>query len=298
MSSSCCTGKIIKGVGGFYYVYVPEKDSIYSCRARGIFRKLKIKPLPGDNARLEITDEKDMEGSIVEILPRSNTVIRPAAANVDQAMIIFAVSSPQPNLNLLDRFLLIMRKQGIETVICFNKTDLTESHETAGIADIYAKCGCRVFAVSVRDSLGLDQVRDALRGKTTIIAGPSGVGKSSMTNALYPDACMQTGDLSEKIQRGKNTTRHTELFAIGDGTYLMDTPGFSTIYLNDIGKEELKYLYPEFEPYFQDCRFNGCNHLNEPGCRVKQAVENGLISRQRYENYKLFYEEIADRRNY
>ncbi len=290
-------GRIIKGVGGFYYVFVPDRG-LYACRARGLFRKQKLKPLPGDQVELLITDEKDREGSISSILERKNSLIRPAAANIDQALVVFALKSPDPNFNLLDRYLLKMRKQGIKTLICFNKTDLVSRQEADRVSQIYRDCGSQVFFVCVKNGEGLEQVRRALSGKTTIIAGPSGAGKSSMTNTLYPDAGMETGSLSRKIQRGKNTTRHSQLFALGGDTYLMDTPGFSTIYLNDIEKDELAYLYPEFDSYYPDCRFKGCSHISEPDCAVKKAVEEGRISRQRYDNYCLFYEEIADRRPY
>ena len=155
-----------------------------------------------------------------------------------------------------------------------------------------------MLTVSVKQQEGLEQIRELLNGKTTVMAGPSGVGKSSMTNAMYPDAEMATGAVSEKIKRGRHTTRHSELFSIGNDTYLMDTPGFSTLYLEGWDKEDLKYYYPEFEPYFEKCRFNGCNHLNEPDCAVKEAVASGEISNERYENYQSFYEELASQRRY
>jgi len=291
------SGKIIRGVGGIYYVHVPGRG-LFACRARGIFRKRKIKPLPGDNVLMDITDIGDMEGSISEILPRVNTIIRPAAANVDQAMIIFAADHPAPNFNLLDRFLLLMERQSVETIICFNKADLVSSEKMEQIRQIYAGSGCQVLSCSVRRREGLDRVREALSGRTTIVAGPSGVGKSSLTNAVYPEASMQTGSISEKIGRGRHTTRHTELFAIGEDTYLMDTPGFSTIYIEGLEKENLKYLYPEFEPYINSCRFAGCNHLSEPGCLVKEKVAHGEISPVRYENYRLIFEELAARKPY
>ena len=291
------SGKIIRGVGGIYYVHVPGRG-LFACRARGIFRKRKIKPLPGDNVIMDITDIGDLEGSIHEILPRKNTIMRPAAANVDQAMIIFAAASPAPNLNLLDRFLLLMQRQEVETLICFNKADLVTEQELQDLCRIYAGSGCRVMTASVRQGQGLGQIRQALAGRTTIIAGPSGVGKSSMTNALYPEAAMQTGSVSEKIQRGRHTTRHTELFAIGEDTYLMDTPGFSTIDVEGLEKEDLKYLYPEFEPYINACRFAGCNHISEPGCAVKAQIDVGQISRIRYENYCLLFDELAQKKTY
>ncbi|MGN0205164.1 MAG: ribosome small subunit-dependent GTPase A [Coprococcus sp.] len=290
-------GKIIKGIAGFYYVHV-EQRGIYECKAKGIFRNRKVKPLVGDDVLLDSLDEAGKKGNITDILLRRNELIRPASANVDQAMIIFAAAQPAPNLGLLDRFLLMMEKQQVKTVICFNKRELVSSAELQKLCDIYRGSGCRVVTASVRQNEGLETVREILDGKTTVMAGPSGVGKSSMTNALYPDAEMATGDVSEKIKRGRHTTRHSELFSIGHETYLMDTPGFSTLYLEGWEKEELKYYYPEFETYFDHCRFNGCNHINEPDCAVKQAVEEQEISRERYVNYKMFYEELAGQRRY
>ena len=277
-------GKIIKGIAGFYYVHVNGKG-IYECKAKGIFRNRKIKPLVGDDVFLDSLDENGMKGNIIEILPRRNALIRPASANVDQAMIIFAAAQPAPNLGLLDRFLLMMERQELPTIICFNKQELISGEELDRLC-------------SVKQQEGLDQIREILDGRTTVMAGPSGVGKSSMTNAMYPDAEMATGAVSEKIKRGRHTTRHSELFSIGNDTYLMDTPGFSTLYLEGWEKEDLKYYYPEFEAYFEHCRFNGCNHLSEPDCAVKEAVAAGEISSERYENYKLFYEELASQRRY
>lgn len=290
-------GKIIKGIAGFYYVHV-EGRGIYECKAKGIFRNRKIKPLVGDDVLLDSLDETGMKGNITDILLRRNELIRPAAANVDQAMIIFAAAQPAPNLGLLDRFLLMMQKQQVETIICFNKQDLASAEELQRLRDIYAGSGCRVITASVQLRQGLDEVREILDGKTTVMAGPSGVGKSSMTNAVYPDAEMATGAVSEKIHRGRHTTRHSELFSIGHETYLMDTPGFSTLYLEGWAKEELKYYYPEFEDYFEQCRFNGCNHMSEPDCAVKQAVADGRIHQMRYENYTAFYTELASQRRY
>ncbi len=290
-------GKIIKGIAGFYYVHV-EQRGIYECKAKGVFRNRKVKPLVGDDVLLDSLDEIGMKGNITEILQRRNELVRPASANVDQAMIIFAAAQPAPNLGLLDRFLLMMEKQHVKTVICFNKRELVSEEALWKLCDIYRNSGCRVVTVSVRQNEGLETVREILDGKTTVMAGPSGVGKSSMTNSLYPDARMDTGAVSEKIKRGRHTTRHSELFSIGHETYLMDTPGFSTLYLEGWEKEELKYYYPEFEDYFEKCRFNGCNHISEPDCAVKQAVSAHEISEERYENYRAFYEELSSQRRY
>ncbi len=291
-------GKIIKGIGGFYYVHVQETGIVYACRARGIFRKEKRKPLVGDDVEIVVTDEKDLEGSVEELLPRRNELVRPAAANVDQAMVVFAAASPKPNLNLLDRFLINMRQQNIPVVICINKTDLVDEDAVREITQVYEKSGCPVLTVSVIRKEGLDRVQDVLRGKTTIVAGPSGVGKSSMTNFLQPEAMMEVGEVSSKIDRGRHTTRHTELIWIGMDTYFLDTPGFSSLFLPQIQPEELKDYYPEFTEYEPYCRFQGCVHIKEPDCAVKEALERGKFHRTRYENYLLLAEELRSKRTY
>lgn len=290
-------GKIIKGVGGFYYVHVP-RHGIYECKARGIFRRLGIKPLVGDDVEMKVLPEEEMTGSIEKILPRRSQLVRPASANVDQAMIVFAAADPEPNFGLLDRFMIMMQKQHVDMILCFNKIELISPEKLQQYRDIYRGSGCRTAAISVKTGEGIDSLRAMLQGKTTVVAGPSGVGKSSLTNVLYPEAGMVTGAISNKIRRGRNTTRHTELFAIGDDTYWMDTPGFSSLYVVKMEPEELKDYYPEFEPYFGQCRFNGCNHMSEPDCAVKRAVENGEINRARYEGYRHLFEELRSERRY
>ncbi len=289
-------GKIIKGIGGFYYVHV-EDVAVFACRARGIFRKEKKKPLVGDDVRMTVTDIVDIEGSVDELLPRKNELIRPAAANVDQALVVFAAASPKPNFNLLDRFLINMEQQDVPVVICINKTDLVSGEEAAAAAAIYAGSGCRVLTASVLTGEGMDAIRACLQGKTTIVAGPSGVGKSSLTNILAPQADMETGEVS-RIQRGRHTTRHTELIWIGPDTFFLDTPGFSSLYLQDLAYEELPAYYPEFTSLAGNCRFQGCMHLSEPDCAVKEALEAGKISPVRYENYRLLAQELKDRKKY
>lgn len=291
------TGKIIKGVGGFYYVHVVH-SGIFKCSAKGIFRYKKIKPLVGDNVEIEITHPEDMEGNIISILDRDNELIRPAVANIDQALVVFAVKSPMPNLNLLDRFLVMMESQNIETVICFNKVDLVLESELLEIKDIYVKAGYKVIFASAMESIGIESIFDVLKGKTTALAGPSGVGKSSMINAITETDIAKTGSISEKIERGKHTTRHTEIINIIDDTYIMDTPGFSSMYACECEKEELKDFFPEISRFEGECRFNGCVHINEPNCVVKENVDAGIIGRSRYENYKLIYEEIKNKKKY
>ncbi len=288
-------GKIIKGIAGFYYVHVAG-TGIFECKAKGIFRKEKIKPLVGDNVEVELLDAQDKTGNIIRILPRKNELIRPSVANIDQALVIFAAKKPKPNFNLLDRFLITMEQKEIETIICFNKQDLVQPQELDFLRSIYEPCGYRVLAVSARKQQGLEEVREVLQNRTTTVAGPSGVGKSSMINLLSPEADMETGTLSEKIDRGKHTTRHSQLLYIDEDTYIMDTPGFSSLYLTDIGQEDLKDYFREFEKYEPFCRFQGCSHIHEPDCGVKAALAEGKISPVRYDNYVMLYEDRKNKR--
>ncbi len=290
-------GKIVKGIAGFYYVQAPE-SGIYECKAKGIFRKEKQKPLVGDNVELSVLDEAERLGNIDRILPRRNELIRPAVANIDQALVIFAGARPKPNLNLLDRFLVSMEMQGVSSVICFNKQDVISEAEKAQLQRIYEKCGCKVIFTSALFEEGLDAIRAILKDKTTAVAGPSGVGKSSLVNLLSPHAQMETGEISAKIDRGRHTTRHSEIFWIEGNTYICDTPGFSSLAVWEMEKEELKDCFPEFEAYAPECRFLGCTHTHEPGCGVKEALEQGKISRERYDNYLEMYNELKQKRRY
>lgn len=291
------TGKIVKGIAGFYYVHNKE-SGLFECKAKGIFRNKKIKPLVGDNVEFDIIDEKNFLGSIVDVLPRKNCLLRPEVANVDQAVIIFAVKDPEPNINLLTRFLIRMQKEEVETLICFNKEELVSDEQCSRLRDIFSKSGCGILFTSTYEETGLEQLGQRIEGRTTVFAGPSGVGKSSIINYLYPKALMETGDISDKIKRGKHTTRHSELFNIHGDTYIMDTPGFTSLYLNEFDKDEIRFYFHEFDEYEGMCRFNGCIHVNEPGCAVKNAVENGKISRVRYENYVEIYNERKNTRRY
>ena len=291
-------GKIIKGIAGFYYVHTPEKNSVYECRAKGIFRNQNIKPLVGDNVEIDTEDQPEGKGTIIRILPRDNELVRPAVANVDQAMVIFAAAEPDPNLNLLDRFLIMMQKQKVNAIVCFNKTDIVSGGEIALLRETYLRCGYEVVFTSMYRKEGLSTVYDKIKGKTTVLAGPSGVGKSTFINLVQPAANMETGEVSDKIKRGKHTTRHSELIYIEKDTYIMDTPGFSSLYIDEIEKDELKNYFVEFHDYENECRFIGCNHQNEPGCAVKQALQDKKISKLRYENYLTLYEEQKNQKRY
>lgn len=290
-------GKIVKGIAGFYYVHVVE-SGLYECKAKGIFRKEKLKPLVGDMVEIDILDETEKKGNIVKILERKNELIRPAVANIDQALVVFAVTKPKPHFNLLDRFLIMMESKDIPVILCFNKKDIATEPEIQELKEIYAACGYQMIFTSALEEDNVDEVKQLLRGKTTAIAGPSGVGKSSLINIFQPDAKMETGSISEKIERGRHTTRHSELIWIEENTYIMDTPGFSSLYTNEFEKEELKYYFREFEQYEGQCKFLGCDHIHEPGCRVKQALEEGGIHPVRYQNYLEMYQELKDKRRY
>ena len=290
-------GKIIKGIAGFYYVNVVE-SGVYECKAKGVFRKEKIKPLVGDNVRIEILDEENKTGNIVEIFPRKNELIRPAVANIDQALVVFAVTKPTPHFNLLDRFLVMMERKEIPVVMCFNKKDIATSPEIAELEAIYEKCGYPIVFTSALEQENIEEIRRLLLKKTTAIAGPSGVGKSSLINLLQNQVQMETGTISRKIERGKHTTRHSELIAVDADSYIMDTPGFSSLYVNDFEKEELKYYFREFASYEGQCRFQGCDHVHEPGCAVKEALEEGKIHPIRYKNYLEMYTELKEKKRY
>ena len=283
-------GKIIRGIAGFYYVH--NGSRIYECKARGAFRNDGIKPLVGDNVEIEVLDDTTGEGSIIRILPRHSEIIRPAVANVDQAMIIFAIARPDPNFNLLDRFLIMMQQKGLDCMIVFNKQDIATDAEKDSIRTAYEGCGCRVYFISAVNDEGIDEIKSALKGKTTTVAGPSGVGKSSLINVLQSSVTMETGAISDKIDRGRHTTRHSEMIAIDEDTYILDTPGFSSLKLFDVDRYSLKDCYSEFDPYRGQCRFLDCMHVNEPDCRVKEAVDKGEIARLRYDNYVRLLQEL------
>ena len=254
-----------------------------------------IKPLVGDNVTIEVISEEDKTGNVVGIEDRKSTLIRPAVANVDQAIIIFAVKSPEPNLNLLDRFLVMMEYQKVPVVICFNKGDLTDDDYLAELRDIYSYTDYDILFTSAKTLEGQDELIKRLKGKTTVLAGPSGVGKSSIINTLQSDVLMETGEISKKLNRGKHTTRHSEIVPISDNdnSYIIDTPGFSAVDIPDFKKEDLSSCFVEFDRVADKCRFAGCSHISEPDCEVKRLLSEGKLSKVRYDNYVKLYSELS-----
>ena len=283
-------GRIIKGIGGFYYV--DTDNGLYECRARGIFRKNKITPLVGDFVKISVVDEENKKGVVEEIAERETELVRPPIANVNKALIVFAVKNPTPHLSLLDRFIVLAERENLEIVIILTKIDLDDDNNFEKIKNIYEPCGYKVIGVSNLEKKNIDKVKEELKDNTVVFAGPSGVGKSSLLNEIDKNFKLKTGDVSDKIKRGKHTTRHAELFELEFGGMVADTPGFSSLTLDDIEDVDLKDYFIEFDNY-DDCKFGSrCIHQNEPNCAVKEAVENGEIPKERYESYIQLLNEI------
>lgn len=283
-------GRIIKGIGGFYYVETEEQ--LYSCKARGVFRKKGITPLAGD--LVEIRLGEDGTGYVEEILPRKNFLTRPPVANIDQLIVVTSVCDPSPNTLLIDEAIAAAEDKEIEPVVVVSKTDL-ESGEW--LRDIYEKAGIPFFAVSSVTDEGIEAVKSLLKGKVTAFTGNSGVGKSSLLNRIDPRLALETGEISQKLGRGRHTTRKVELLKLGNDTYVADTPGFSSISLEQcdlVRKENLQFCFREFEPYRNQCKFPSCSHTCEKGCAVLQAVQEGEIHLSRHTSYVSMYNEVKD----
>lgn len=285
-------GKIIKGIGGFYYV--KTELGIIECKARGKFRHKDMKPVVGDD--VEILIEKN-KGTIEEIYERSSELIRPVVSNVTQAFVVFAMKNPDINFDLLNRFLMLCEYNNIKSIVCLNKMDLVSEEERNDIKEKINSIGYEVLFINAKRGIGVDTLKERINGNVTVLCGPSGAGKSTLINTLTEKYHMETGEVSEKIGRGKHTTRHSELIDVEDG-YIVDTPGFSTLEINFIEKEDLKYCFPEFEEYNNSCKFRGCVHYKEPNCAVKNAVEEGKINSLRYDFYIRTLVEIMDGRKY
>lgn len=294
-------GTIIKGIAGFYYV--EANKTIYECKARGKFRKENMTPLIGDRVMISLKQEENstdrfLEGTIEEILPRTNSLIRPPVSNVDQAMVVFSVTYPQIHLDLLDRFLIHIEREHIKPYIVLNKIDEGNKESYQYIVDRYTKVGYEVICLSAKKKLNTDILIPKLQDKTTVFAGPSGVGKSTLLNTIEEGFTLETGEVSEKIKRGKHTTRHVELMPLTVGGFVLDTPGFTSLQLDGIAAEDLRHYFIEFEPYEGTCKFSGCTHTHEPGCSVKAAVEEGEISEERYNSYMTYYKQLKDTRRW
>lgn len=287
-------GIIIKGVGGLYEVKV--KNKIYQCKARGLFRKENITPLVGD--MVEIEEIQNNTGYIVDIKDRKTQLIRPPVANVNQAVIVFAIEDPVPNLWLLDRFTILAKNEGLDVIICINKVDLNGDCKIKKINEIYKKSGYMIINTSCVLFSGINDLRDALKDKISVFAGPSGVGKSTLLNSLQPNLQLKTGEISRKTSRGKHTTRHTEIIELESGGWVLDTPGFSSLDIDLIEEDDLDYFFKEIYELSPYCKFKGCRHYKEPKCVVKEAVETGEINKSRYDNYINFLEELKNIRRY
>lgn len=288
-------GLIVKGIGGFYYV--DTGSEIIEAKGRGIFKKDGITLAVGDRVELEIIDEAGRKGVINSIYPRKNQFIRPPIVNVDTFVVVFAASKPKPNLVLVDKFLVMAEMHGVEAVICINKSDLVSRDELDEYRNVYDGI-YPVIAVSARTGEGMDELKKAISGKTAAFAGPSGVGKSTITNALVPHANMETGNISEKTKRGRHTTRHAEIFKAEGGGRIFDTPGFTSFEIMEADEDSLMHYYPDIEHFSGDCYYDNCRHLKEPQCAVREALKEGKIHRLRYESYSANMEEIKNRRKY
>ncbi|MEG7378381.1 ribosome small subunit-dependent GTPase A [Bacillus subtilis] len=292
-------GKIIKALSGFYYVLDESEDSdkVVQCRGRGIFRKNKITPLVGDYVVYQA--ENDKEGYLLEIKERTNELIRPPICNVDQAVLVFSAVQPSFSTALLDRFLVLVEANDIQPMICVTKMDLIEDQDTKDTIQAYAEdyrnIGYDVYLTSSKDQDTLVDIIPHFKDKTTVFAGQSGVGKSSLLNAISPELGLRTNEISEHLGRGKHTTRHVELIHTSGGL-VADTPGFSSLEFTDIEEEELGYTFPDIREKSSSCKFRGCLHLKEPKCAVKQSVEDGELKQYRYDHYVEFMTEIKDRK--
>ncbi|MGL4665614.1 MAG: ribosome small subunit-dependent GTPase A [Clostridium butyricum] len=282
-------GKIIKGIGGFYYIKTEE--GLIECKARGKFRHKDIKPMVGDNVTIQIENGK---GVIEEIHKRTSELVRPTVANVSLAFIVFAVKNPDINFDLLNKFLVLCEYNNIEVMVCLNKIDLVSEEEREEIKKRINDICYEVLFINAKQGIGIERLKEKMNGNVTVFCGPSGAGKSTLINQLADKEHMQTGNVSEKLGRGKHTTRHSELIEVAHG-YIVDTPGFSTLEIKDLmDKNSLKYCFPEFSEYNDNCKYRGCLHYKEPKCALKDAVEEGKVNKYRYDFYIKSLEEIME----
>lgn len=295
--SELVRGRIIRAIAGFYYVYTPG-DCVYECHAKGVFRNRNEKPLVGDEVSIQIIDQTKLIGNIEKLHERHSSLIRPSVANADAALIVMSLTNPDANLNLLDRFLIQMEWQDMPCIICFNKIDIADRDMAQKYKSIYENVPYTTLSISAATGEGLDELKELLQDKVTVIAGQSGAGKSTLVNALQSDVVMETGEISKKLGRGRHTTRRSELIPLNDSSFIVDTPGFSSIDMRDITEEEMQDYFPEIRAHLGKCFYTGCAHINEPKCSVKDALLQGEIDNGRYTSYGLLYEECKNRKKY
>lgn len=272
---------------------VAEGEKVYKCLARGKFKKEKISPLVGDEVEFTITNSEKQEGVIEQILPRKNELKRPKMANLTQLILVVSMKMPSPDLLLLDKQLVFAEFMGLKATIVLNKVDLEDKEEIDRIAKLYESIGYKVIQTNAKEGIKVEEITALLEGETTAFAGNSGVGKSTLINSIFEQELTQEGDISDKNQRGKNTTTSTTLYKYKENSYIADTPGFSTFEINEIPKEDLCHYFVEFVPYLDKCEFQGCSHIKEENCGVKEALEAGKISSQRYDNYIKIYNNLS-----
>lgn len=287
-------GIIIGNISNTYKIETEEK--IYTAYARGKFKKQDIKPLVGDRVEIELTEEEKGEAIIEEILPRKNEIKRPKIANIDQIVFIISTKNPKPDLLMLDKQLAYAEKIGIEPIIVVNKCDLKDIYES--IKELYSKVGYKVIVTSAKQNIGIDELKQILQNKISVFSGNSGVGKSSIINALFDKEKTQEGEISKKNKKGKNTTTDTKLYKLEENTYIADTPGFSSFEISEIESKELDKCFREFMPEIEKCEFVGCTHIKEENCGVKKAMQEGKISTERYERYCSMYDELKEKEKY
>lgn len=285
-------GIIFKGIGGFYYV--KANGVLFECKARGKFKNQNITPLVGDYVLIDVYDAQANLATIEEVCERKNELLRPNVANVEQAIIVFAIKDPMPNLTLLDKMIVLAEHAGLEIIICFNKGDLDETFDFELYQKRFERTGYHLIKTCAHTGEGIDALKGLLKNKISVFSGPSGVGKSSLLNAIENGLSLTVGELSQKIKRGKHTTRHSELLQLSNGGIVVDTPGFTSLSMHEVEPEALSQFFPDFSSFKSNCRFDNCLHLNEPNCGVKEALVSGMLSKERYDVYVYLYKEMTE----